>query len=106
MVGHNEELSNHLNKLNEQHKIMGQYVLIENYQFGNVNVGRAFYQVSTGRYIFTDSWNNILKMLNIFSTIRDGGMFLPKDNNILWLVNQDNKVQYTYIINNNTQREF
>ncbi|WP_438336210.1 TcdA/TcdB pore-forming domain-containing protein [Providencia hangzhouensis] len=105
-VGHNEELSNHLNKLNEQHKIMGQYVLIENYEYGKVNVGRAFYQVSTGRYIFTDSLEQYTKNADLFSLLGAGACFYSKDNNLLWLVDKDNKLQWKYIINNNSQRGF
>ncbi len=57
---------------------MGQYVLIENYQFGNVNVGRAFYQVSTGRYIFTDSSEQYTKNADLFSPLGTGHVFTQK----------------------------
>ncbi|EPQ5227433.1 TcdA/TcdB pore-forming domain-containing protein [Providencia stuartii] len=105
-AGKGDELSAHLDKLNSQHKFNSQYIIIENYQYKGRNVGRAFYQVSTGRYIFTHSSDDKTNSADSFVIIGDLFYLYSKKYNLIWAINSDNKIKSKYMLINNQGNSF
>ncbi|MEX9607571.1 TcdA/TcdB pore-forming domain-containing protein [Providencia huaxiensis] len=105
-IGKSDRLSEHLDELNSQHKFNSQYIIIENYQYNGRNVGRAFYQTSTGHYIFTHYSDDKTNSADSFVILGDSFYFYSKKYNLIWVTGSDNKIKCKYMLVNNQGKSF
>ncbi|MBS9438247.1 cytotoxin [Photorhabdus noenieputensis] len=82
--GHSIE--QHLSELAKAHQLHGQYVVVENYSHNGRGVGRAFYDVTKERMLFTDTTNEQAKHAQLGAVIGNYAYFYDADNAVAWRV--------------------
>lgn len=81
-----QQIEQHLNDLAEAHQLHGQYVVVENYNHNGHDVGRAFYDVSRKRMLFTDTPHEQAKHAQLGAVMGDHAYFYDADNAVAWRV--------------------
>ncbi|OWO79997.1 hypothetical protein B5C26_19355 [Photorhabdus luminescens] len=82
-----QQIEQHLSDLAKAHKLHGQYVVVENYSHNGRNVGRAFYDVTNERMLFTDTTHEQAKHAQLGAVMGDHAYFFDADNAAAWRVN-------------------
>lgn len=81
-----QQIEQHLNDLAKAHQLHGQYVVVENYNHNGHDVGRAFYDVSNKRMLFTDTTHEQAKHAQLGAVMDDHAYFYDADNAVAWRV--------------------
>ncbi|PHM22319.1 TcdA/TcdB pore-forming domain-containing protein [Xenorhabdus ehlersii] len=81
-----QQIEQHLNDLAKAHQLHGQYVVVENYNHNGHDVGRAFYDVSNKRMLFTDTPHEQAKHAQLGAVMGDHAYFYDADNAVAWRV--------------------
>ncbi len=82
-----QQIEQHLSDLAKAHKLHGQYVMVENYNHNGRNVGRAFYDVTNERMLFTDTALEQARHAQLGAVMGDHAYFFDADNAAAWRVN-------------------
>lgn len=100
-------LTQHLQHYSEQNQNHGQYVVIENHQYNNENVGRAFYEVSSQRYIFISSTNENKQNAVFSTTVGQKAYFYLPEQKKIWEVDiATGVINAEYQLENKNNRNF
>ncbi|PHM48847.1 TcdA/TcdB pore-forming domain-containing protein [Xenorhabdus miraniensis] len=81
-----QQIEQHLNDLADAHQLHGQYVVVENYKYNERDVGRAFYDVTKKRMLFTDTTIEQAKHAQLGAVVGDYAYFYDADNAVAWRV--------------------
>ncbi|MGS0628383.1 MULTISPECIES: TcdA/TcdB pore-forming domain-containing protein [Photorhabdus] len=84
--GPDQQIEQHLKKLNKAHQLHGHYVVVENYRHNGRDVGRAFYDVVKDRMLFTDTSQKQARHAQLGAVIDDYAYFYDADNVAVWRV--------------------
>ncbi|AOM39799.1 TcdA/TcdB pore-forming domain-containing protein [Xenorhabdus hominickii] len=81
-----QKIEQHLSDLAKAHQLHGQYVVVENYSHNDRDVGRAFYDVTKKRMLFTDTTHEQAKHAQLGAVMGDQAYFYDADNAVAWRV--------------------
>ncbi|KGM27303.1 hypothetical protein KS18_15630 [Photorhabdus luminescens] len=81
-----QQIEQHLNDLAKAHQLHGQYVVVENYSHNGRDVGRAFYDVTNKRMLFTDTTHEQTKHAQLGAVMGNHAYFYDADNAAAWRV--------------------
>ncbi|WP_207626917.1 insecticidal toxin MCF [Photorhabdus stackebrandtii] len=81
-----QQIEQHLSDLAKAHQLHGQYVVVENYSHNGHDVGRAFYDVTKGRMLFTDTSQEQARHAQLGAVMGDYAYFYDADNVVAWRV--------------------
>lgn len=79
-------IEQHLQALAKAHRLQGQFVLVENYRHNDRRVGRAFYDVSRNRMLFTDTCDELAKHARLGAVTNEHAYFYHAEQAIAWRV--------------------
>ncbi|WP_387690564.1 TcdA/TcdB pore-forming domain-containing protein [Photorhabdus sp. RM71S] len=82
--GHSIE--QHLSDLAKAHKLHGQYVVVENYNHNGRDVGRAFYDITNERMLFTDTTHEQAGHAQLGAVMDNHAYFYDANNAAAWRV--------------------
>ncbi|MDC9590610.1 TcdA/TcdB pore-forming domain-containing protein [Xenorhabdus sp. XENO-10] len=81
-----QQIEQHLSDLAKAHQLHGQYVVVENYNYNERDVGRAFYDVTKKQMLFTDTTHEQAKHAQLGAVVGDHAYFYDADNAVAWRV--------------------
>ncbi|WP_387465383.1 insecticidal toxin MCF [Photorhabdus sp. RM323S] len=82
-----QKIEQHLSNLAKAHQLRGQYVVVENYSYNGRDVGRAFYDVTKDRMLFTNTSEERARHAQLGAVMGDHAYFYDADNAVAWRVN-------------------